>query len=165
MRSTRINGNIGINRISDFIRHSSFVILPMDLSSVIIIAALLVLVAGVMMLSHVRNWRAFQHVQLDAVELDFRRRQFRRRMKTSAMLGVLAIALPIGIGLAHRLRSGWFALFYCLAMLLAVAWIVLLALADIFATRHHYGRLRDQCFVERVKLEAELRRRTKGDGD
>ncbi len=130
----------------------------MDLPTVIIVSLLLLVAAGVMMLSHVRAWRAFRQQMLDAEDFDYRRRQFRRRMQTSAMLGLLAVALPVGIVLTNWLRSGWFVLFYCLAMIVVVFWVILLALVDAWATKHHFGRLRHQCMVEKLKLEAEIRR-------
>jgi hypothetical protein len=130
----------------------------MELLTVITVSSLLLLAAGVMMLSHVRAWRAFQQEGLDPEEFDYRRRQFRRRMQTSAMLGLLAVSLPVGIGLSIWLRSGWFALIFCAAAILLVCWVLLLALVDVWATKHHYGRLRHQCLVEKLKVEAEIRR-------
>jgi hypothetical protein len=148
----------------------------MDLSTVIVVSSLLLLAAAVMMLSHLRAWRTFQQ-QLpengdcplspaDTEELDYRRRQFRRRMQTSAMLGLLAFALP-GIFLTAWLRSGWFFLIYCVAVILGVCWVLLLALVDVWATKHHFGRLRHQCLVEKLKLNAEVRRiqAARGNGD
>ncbi len=139
----------------------------MDLLTVTIVSALLLLAAGVMMLSHVRAWRAFKQEGLDAEDFDYRRRQFRRRMQTSAMLGLLAVALPAGMAITTWLRSGWVFLFYCLAMILLVCWVILLALVDAWATKHHFGRLRDKCLVEKLRLEAEIRRiqAMKGNGE
>ena len=39
-----------------------------------------------------------------------------------------------------------------------VLWVALLALVDMWATKHHFGRLRHRCLVEQAKLEAEARR-------
>ncbi|MEN6449938.1 MAG: hypothetical protein ABFC96_05570 [Thermoguttaceae bacterium] len=131
----------------------------MELLTLVVVSTAMLLVASVMLWSHVRDWRIFQQAGLDAEELDYRRRQFRRRMQTSAMLGLLAIALPVGIGLTIWLRSGWFFLFFCLGMILAVCWVILLAIVDICATRRHFGRVHDQHLLEKLKLEAERRRR------
>ena len=68
----------------------------MDLYSLALMSSLLLLAAVGLMVSHVRSWRAFQRTNLAAEEFDYRRRQFRRRMQTSAMLGILAVAMFAG---------------------------------------------------------------------
>jgi hypothetical protein len=52
-------------------------------------------------------------------------------------------------------------------MILLVCWVILLALVDAWATKHHFGRLRDKCMVEKLRLEAEVRRiqAAKGNGE
>ncbi len=80
-------------------------------------------------------------------------------MQTSAMLALLAVALTLGDAVTRWwIRSPWFAAVYWLGVMLLACWVGLLALVDIWATKHYYGRLRHNCLVERVKLEAELRR-------
>ncbi|MBN1395558.1 MAG: hypothetical protein JW959_11085 [Pirellulales bacterium] len=131
----------------------------MDYYTTLAVSIVLLLTAAAMMLSHVRVWKSLREAKLDADELDYRRRQFRRRMQTSAMLGVLAAALAVGDPITICwTRSGMFAACYWLTVMLLACWIGLLALVDIWATKHYYGRLRDKCLVERAKLEAELRR-------
>ena len=130
----------------------------MDLASVISVSAALLLAAMVLLVSHVWTWRAFQRQQLDAVELNYRRRQFRRRMQTSASMGLLGAAMSIGYLLTLWLRSGWFALVYWTAMMVLACWVVLLAAMDIWATNRHFGRLHHDCMVEQAKLQAEIRR-------
>ena len=130
----------------------------MDIYSVIFVSVLLFLAAVGLMVSHVRTWRAFQHAELDAEEFDYRRRQFRRRMQTSAMLGLLAVAMLVGYVLTLWIRSGWFALTFWIAVMALACWVALLAAVDIWATKHHFGRLRHHCLLEQAKLQAELRR-------
>ncbi len=130
----------------------------MDISSVILVSVLLLLAASGLMVSHVWTWRAFQQEELDAEEFDYRRRQFRRRMQTSAMLGLLAAAVLVGYVLTVWLRSGWFALVFWMAVIGVACWVALLAAVDIWATKHHFGRLRHHCLVEQAKLQAEIRR-------
>jgi amino acid permease len=129
-----------------------------DIVSVIGVSIVLLLATAVLMLSHVRAWRAFQQQHLDAVEFEYRRRQFRRRMQSSAMLGLLAIAIAVGYLLTVWLRSGWFAALYWVAVLVLLCWIGLLALADMWATRYYFGRLRQENLVEQAKLQSEIRR-------
>ncbi len=122
--------------------------------SVALISLVLLLGAAAMMLSHVRAWRIYRE-ELDAEEFDYRRRQFRRRMQTSAMLGVLAVALILGHILVERIESDWFAIAYWGAAMLVVCWIGLLALVDIWATQHHFNRQRHRAFIEEVERRAE----------
>jgi len=130
----------------------------MDIYSVIVVSVILLLTATGLLLSHVWAWRAFQQQPLEAEELDFRRRQFRRRMHTSAMLGLLAIAVLIGYVLTWWLRSGWFALVFWTAVMVLACWVMLLAAMDIWATKRHFGRLRQHYVIEQAKLEAQIRR-------
>ena len=110
------------------------------------------------MFSHVRTWRRFRELELEPEEFDYRRRQFRRRMQTSAMLGLLAIAIFVGELLIAWIDSVWFGMSFCVGMLIVVIWVGLLAAVDIFATKHHYDRLRQSYVIEQAKLQAELRR-------
>jgi hypothetical protein len=133
----------------------------MDIASVavvVVVSVLLLLVAVGLIVSHVYSWRAFQQAGLEAEELDYRRRQFRRRMQTSATLGLLAIAVLVGYVLTIWLRSGWFMLVFWGAVMGLACWVTLLATVDIWATKHHFSRQRDHCLVEQAKLRAEIRR-------
>ena len=95
---------------------------------------------------------------LAAGELDFYRRQFRRRIQTSAMLGILAVMIFLGELLALWIISHVFFIIYWAAALVLVAWVALLAGADIWATQYHFGQLRQKCLIEQAKLQGELRR-------
>lgn len=132
--------------------------MDIDITSVIVVTALLLLAAAALMVSHVRAWRVFQQEGLDAEEHDYRRRQFRRRMQTSGMLGVLSVIVAAGYFLTVWLRSGWVALLFGIVLLAMVCWIALLAAVDVWATKHHFSRMRDRCLVEQAKLRAEIRR-------
>ena len=130
-------------------------LIPMNIyASAAVSLFLLVCAAGLMML-HVRSWRRDQEREMDAEETDYRRRQYFRRMQTSTMLGTLAVAVFVGQWVT---RPPWLGLIYWGGVLLIVAWVGLLAVADMLATRHYFGRLRDEHLVERAKLQAELRR-------
>jgi hypothetical protein len=138
----------------------------MDFITIFTVSALLLLAAVVMMISHIRAWRSFKRQDADAEDAGYRWRQFRRRMQMSAMLGMVAIAVPVGFVLSPYLRSGWFDFVYWIATMLVVCWIILLAAVDIWATKYHFGRLHQKCLIERAKLEAEARRvqAVKGNG-
>jgi hypothetical protein len=122
------------------------------------ISLLLLLGSGVLMVSHVRAWRAARSADLDGEERTFRRRQFQRRIQTSAMLAVLAVALLAGEMITGWVESYWLKLVYWGAMLLLVGWLALLAVADIVATHYHFSRLRQSYLLEQTRLKAELRR-------
>ena len=47
---------------------------------------------------------------------------------------------------------------YWAAVVLLVAWIALLACADLLATRHYFGRTQRDHLVEQARLKAQLRR-------
>ncbi len=122
---------------------------------------------------HLRSWRAAQRATLDAPERDYHRRQFRRRMQTSVMLALVGASLPVGQWIMERARvlgpdTIWprVGVFFWGGVLLLLAWVGVLALGDMWATKFYYGRLRDRYRIEQTKLEAELRRlqRNRGNG-
>lgn len=112
------------------------------------------------------HWQHWQEVDADTSltprERDHLRRRHRRRMQTSTMLGFVGIAI-----LAGRLfpldEPTLAAVLYWLGVVLLVCWMALLALADILATRVHYGAMRRKVDSERDKLEAQLQRIQKED--
>lgn len=110
------------------------------------------------MTSHVRTWRRVRQQGLEPDDYDYRRRQYRRRMQTSAMLGLLAVAILVGQLAALQIESRIFVFGYWGGVLLVVGWVGLLAVVDMLATKHHFSRLRQVYLVEQAKLQAELRR-------
>ena len=138
----------------------------MDIWSSVIFSILVMASAGGLLAWHVRAWRRAQGEALEPVHLDFRRRQYLRRMQTSSMLGLLGLAVLVGRLLMAIPLSPLAISIYWVIVLLVLAWIALLALVDIWATKHHFGRLRDHYLVEQARLQAELRRlkTTRGNG-
>jgi sterol desaturase/sphingolipid hydroxylase (fatty acid hydroxylase superfamily) len=124
----------------------------------------LLLCAAGLMAWHVRAWRAQRLRKLEPNERDFLRRQFRRRMQTSAMLALIAATLPVGQWLvqmgAENKGTNWpkWAIAFWGLVILLVVWVGFLALADLWATRLFFGRLRHRYWLEKTRLEAELRR-------
>ncbi len=104
---------------------------------------------------HLKSWKTVSGIKHDAQQLDFHWRQFRRRMQCSAMLVFLAVAVFVGQWITTPPLL--VVLFWC-GTLLVVAWLVLLALADIIVTVHHFQGLRADCLVEQAKLKAEAKR-------
>ena len=107
---------------------------------------------------HIRTWQAARTEVADPAELDYRRRQFRRRMQTSSMLAVLAIAIFVGEVLTPRVATRPFVMIYWGSVLLALSCVAVLAVADIAATRTHFSRVHQRQLAEQVKLRGELHR-------
>jgi len=107
---------------------------------------------------HIRAWKRLQNAEIDRGERDFRRRQYRRRMQTSVMLGVLGVAIFIGQLLMTWVASRLFLVFYWSGVLVFVLWMALLALADMAATSFYYSREKNNNVVEQARLQGELRR-------
>lgn len=119
--------------------------------------AAIILLAAVMMISHWRTWQANRWQSADEAEQVYQRRRFRRRMQTSALLALVGVALIAGQKISPRLWPTTYVLFWCGVMLM-LFWVVLLAGADVAATRVHVGRLHRQRAAERSRLQAELLR-------
>ncbi len=121
-------------------------------------------VACVLLWTHRRTWRANRDLA-DPEERDYRHRQYRRRMQTSGLLAGAAAALLVGQCIPDTVPRTFRMVFWG-AVVLVVFWVILLALADIVAIYHYYGRLRTSYMVERAKLQAQLRRvqATRGNG-
>jgi len=86
-------------------------------------------------------------------ERDFYRIQFRRRMQISAMLGLTGVLLPW----TTLFDEGLGKILYAAVLLALVGWMLMLALADLVATRHHFTRVREHLLAEtlaRAKTES-----------
>jgi hypothetical protein len=126
----------------------------------IVLSLVLLAAAGVMMALHARAWRTLQNIcdELAPGELDYRRRQFRRRMQTSGLLGLLGLVLFAGQWIESPPFPIWaFALFWALVLVL-VFWLGLLALADIVASQYFFGQVRHDYRVAEAKLRYDLKR-------
>lgn len=119
------------------------------------VAFVLVAVGTAWMIRHVRLWRRVQRTVIDPREWDYRRRQYVRRMQTSALLAVLGAAIFVGTWVA---RPPMLVVGYWTVVLGLTGWLMLLAAADALATRLHFGRMEDECAIAKSRLEAELRR-------
>lgn len=137
----------------------------MDLASTAAFSAFLLLSAGGLCLWHARTWRHFDRSLPEGEDRDFRYRQFRRRMQTSGMLGVLGLVILVGRLLIDWIVPPIWITLWWIGVLVVLAWLTLLALVDIWATRHHFSRLRHHYLLEEVKLRAELERLRRREGN
>ncbi|MCE9544420.1 MAG: hypothetical protein K8T25_02700 [Planctomycetia bacterium] len=87
-------------------------------------------------------------VDLAGEELDFRHRQFRRRLQASLMIAAVGVVLVAGEPLRN---SAWY-LAYAVILLSLVGWVMLLAMADAIASRHHFARIRQALWIEEAGI-------------
>jgi hypothetical protein len=132
----------------------------MELWSTIAVGVALSATAAGLMVWHVRAWQRFEESAdaADRRERGYRRRQFRRRLQTSALLGLLALAIVAGHWMSGPPWRPWVFAIYWGMVLTVVAWVALLALADLVSTRLYFGRVRERYRLEETRLKAELER-------
>ncbi len=125
--------------------------------SIITFAVILLIASGVLIWRHLQSRRALNTDELDEREIDYLRRQFRRRMQTSAMLAIVGVALLIGIWI-NALNSPLVVVLYWLGVVLIVCCIALLAFADLISTRTYYRHEQNIQDREYAQLTADLKR-------
>ncbi|WP_425614822.1 hypothetical protein NA78x_004701 [Anatilimnocola sp. NA78] len=118
------------------------------------LAVVLVLTSIVLVIGHLRAWRAADHGGLGEQEREFHSRRFRRRVQASAMLGVIGLLLVGDLWL----RTGWPALLYWSGVLLLLGWLLLLAVSDWLASRVHFRQQINRLQGERALIQADLDR-------
>jgi len=122
--------------------------------SSIAFAALLFAVSALMITCHVVSWRRLERAGCDDGAREFFRRQYRRRMQASAMIGFVGIAIIGGIWV----RDPIYTIAYWGCVAIVVLWMGLLAVADMLSTRSYYWRLRREQIAEHASLQADLKR-------
>jgi len=119
-----------------------------------LVAVVIVLSAAALAWWHLGVRWSHRRTDLTPAQHEFYRRQFRRRIQVSAMLGFLGVLLATDSWLQQPMVH----VVVWAGMLIVLLWIILLALVDAMATRLHFDRLRSDYMVERATLEAEARR-------
>ena len=120
--------------------------------------AFLVIASLWMMQTHIRAWRAARADESrEPHELNYRRRQFRRRMQTSGILGLLGIAILVGHFIKPPMAIVVVAVYWA-TVLLMVAWLLVLACFDAIATQLYFRRIQRRNESEQIRLKAKLRR-------
>jgi hypothetical protein len=128
--------------------------------SLVVAALLLILAAGLVQL-HLRAWHKAQQAPSPERDMKFAWRQCRRRLQTSVMIGLVGV----GILVAPLVDDDPMLLLLVWGAVLALlAWVVLLALADMLDTRQFFGRERRENLAEQVRLQHELRKRPEFNG-
>ena len=122
--------------------------------STIVFAAALVLLALVLLGLHWTTWRQADHGGLSEREQDFHRRQFRRRILSSGMLGLMGLMMLGSLWI----EAAWAQFLFWVGMLLGIGAVMLLALADWWSSRTHYGRDQVLQAAQIELLKAEIRK-------
>src|SRR5436190_16044253 len=118
----------------------------------VVVSAALALVSFVLMAWHVKSWREADHGGLTERDYEFFCRQFRRRMQSSAMLGVIGLLI-----LGHVwVRDNTMLALYWTGVLGLLVWTVLLAAGDFAASRLHYGSQVADQKTEHLLLQREI---------
>ena len=126
---------------------------------------LLVIASIWMMKMHVLAWQAARADEShEPHELNYRRRRFRRRMHTSGILGILGIAILVGYFVKPPMAIMVVAVYWA-AVLLLVAWVLVLACLDAISTHLHFRRVRRRNESQQALLDAKLSRRAPTNDD
>jgi uncharacterized membrane protein len=118
----------------------------------LLFSAALVFTSLVLLAWHVKSWREADHGGLAERDYQFHRRQYRRRMQSSGMLGIIGLLI-----LGHLwVRDNAMLAVYWAGVLGLVVWTVLLAIADLAASRLHYGPHVAEQRTEHLLLKREI---------
>jgi VIT1/CCC1 family predicted Fe2+/Mn2+ transporter len=122
-----------------------------------VVSLLLIGLSGVLLDLHRRSWRIAQaDSSLSQSDVRFARSQYKRRMQSSGIIGVLGAAIGVAPLVPHDPMA--FAI-YLAAISLACMAIMLLAAVDAWATRQNFMRLRSEQLAAQIKLAREVDRR------
>jgi hypothetical protein len=115
-------------------------------------------ISGLLLDAHRRTRRRVVAAECRQTGTDQRSRrfaylQYRRRMLASGTIGLVGAAIAIAPIVPRRPIP---MTIYLIVLVTACGWIMLLALADVFATHGHYRRLRGQQMSAHLKLVEEI---------
>ena len=120
----------------------------------LLFSAAIVFGSVVLLAWHVKAWREADHGGLAERDYEFFRRQFRRRMQASGMLGMIGLLI-----LGHLwVSDNTMLALYWTGVLGLLVWTMLLAASDFAASRLHYGPQVAQQQTEHLLLNREIER-------
>ena len=112
--------------------------------------------SGLLIDSHRHSWReARASAALSERDRRFARSMYLRRMQASGMIGVMGAAIGIW-PMVQGHQQPWRLALYTAILLAACAWIMLLAMLDVWATRRHYQRVRSEQLAKQLQLTVEM---------
>ena len=113
-----------------------------------------------------RSLRSIDSREPEKGERVFQRRQHRRRIQISILIGICGACMFAGVHFSHETHKGYFALSWALATLF-ISWTMLLALVDAMSIRLHFKRIHNRNIAEeskfRYQLEQEMKKQEKRD--
>lgn len=137
-----------------------FIRIAADTLPALIVGVLLLVFALVTAWLQFRSHRALAELlEEHDVGRTFLDRQLRRRLQVSGLLGIVGIMIPLGDQLEQffRGRPGLFFV-YWMAVLILVAWTVLMALGDWLSVSVYSNLANRQLRLEQQQIEDEVRR-------
>lgn len=119
----------------------------------VVAGILAVVAAGMAWWQHVQ-WREDRKSELPRDELAYLGARHSRRQQISALLGIVAISLAVGVWISDPLVVG----FYWLGVMFALVWVIVLAIVDASSSQVYLERLRsrqqaDQAAINRQWLD------------
>jgi hypothetical protein len=120
--------------------------------STIAVGTALLVAAGLLLARHLTVWRRADHGGLTDGDYEFHHRQYRRRMQTTGLLGIVGLLMLGSLWIADPLVGA----VYWSGIAALVVWVALLALSDWLASRLYYGRLAAAHAVEHAAIKAEI---------
>lgn len=118
----------------------------------LLVSAAVVFGSLVLLAWHVKAWREADHGGLSERDYEFFRRQYRRRMQSSGMLGIIGLLI-----LGHLwVRDNSMLALYWTGVLGLLVWTVLLAASDFAASRVHYASQVADQQTEHLLLKREI---------
>jgi hypothetical protein len=109
--------------------------------------------SGLLIDSHRRSWREANDAKLPERDCRFAHSMYRRRMQASGTIGIMGAG--VGVWPIVPRQAGPMAL-YTATLLAACAWIMVLAVLDVWATRRHYRRIRSEQLAKQLQLALEI---------
>jgi hypothetical protein len=130
----------------------------------ILFSGFLLVLSGSLLISHAFAWRNTRASEQDEKALDFYRRQFRRRMQASTMLGIVGLGVVGGLWIDAQ-DDTILSIGYWNAVLFIVVWIAALATADWVASKFYYDVVSTDQRTEHAAIKAELDRLRSREGN
>ena len=114
----------------------------------------MLILSVVLVARHIAFWRKLDEVKFEKPELQYFRRQLRRRLITSSLIGVVGISIA---GVTWITSPELFTAFL-IGWLIVVGLILLLAVFDMMSTRSFLANLQVTQRARYNELQAEIRR-------
>ncbi|MBW3597063.1 MAG: hypothetical protein KY475_07285 [Planctomycetes bacterium] len=121
----------------------------------------LILLSAGLVCSHIAAERRRRTEDLEAGEREYRRRQWRRRMQASTLIGLVGVAVLGGLWVEGPPLEA----LYWLGVLLAAIWILVLAGADVVSTQSFFRGVQVRRAEEHAALREEIERYRRHEGN